>query len=188
MTISDWKQLRQKPSSNFGLSTGSAQWQIGSAQWQIGYGVGLRIKRSSVRNRPWPLRWVLGQGSLLPLSQGEAFTLVSISYLAILVKYILAKKKKKKKKTLLSNLFSTGTVKPALSDHPTVQEKVVVIDRWSLKQGSLNSGWFLEALLNGGERRGTYAYDQHNDESRRPGASGGFVWWFSRKLALWSLF
>ena len=46
--------------------------------------------------RPWPLRWVLGQGSLLPLSQGEAFTLASISYLAILVKYILAKKKKKK--------------------------------------------------------------------------------------------
>ena len=25
------------------------------------------------------------------------------------------------------------TVKPALSDHPTVQEKVVIIDRWSLK-------------------------------------------------------
>ena len=61
------------------------------AQWPIGYGVGLRIKRSSVRIRPWPLRWVLGQGSLLPLSQGEAFTLASISYLAILVKYILAK-------------------------------------------------------------------------------------------------
>ena len=68
------------------------------AQWPIGYGVGLRIKRSSVRIRPWPLRWVLGQGSLLPLSQGEAFTLASISYLAILVKYILAKKKKKKKR------------------------------------------------------------------------------------------
>ena len=64
------------------------------AQWPIGYGVGLRIKRSSVRIRPWPLCWVLGQGSLLPLSQGEAFTLASISYLAILVKYILAKKKK----------------------------------------------------------------------------------------------
>ena len=63
------------------------------AQWPIGYGVGLRIKRSSVRIRSWPLRWVLGQGSLLPLSQGEAFTLASISYLAILVKYILAKKK-----------------------------------------------------------------------------------------------
>ena len=62
------------------------------AQWRIGYGVGLRIKWSSVRIRPWPLRWVLGQGSLLPLSQGEAFTLASISYLAILVKYILAKK------------------------------------------------------------------------------------------------
>ena len=58
---------------------------------QFGYGVGLRIKRCSVRIRPWPLRWVLGQGSLLPLSQGEAFTLASTSYLAILVKYILAK-------------------------------------------------------------------------------------------------
>ena len=76
------------------------------AQWPIGYGVGLRIKRSSVRIRPWPLRWVLGQGSLLPLSQGEAFTLASISYLAILVKYILAKKKKKKK--MNSNLPSSG--------------------------------------------------------------------------------
>ena len=43
------------------------------------------------------LRWVLGQDSLLPLSQGEAFTLASISYLAILVKYILAKKNKQKK-------------------------------------------------------------------------------------------
>ena len=69
------------------------------AQWPVGYGVGLRIKRSSVRIRPSPLRWVLGQGSLLLLSQGEAFALASISYLAILVKYILAKKKKKKKKT-----------------------------------------------------------------------------------------
>ena len=63
-----------------------------NVQWPIGYGVGLLIKRSSVRIRPWPLRWVLGQGSLLPLSQGEAFTLASISSLAILVKYILAKK------------------------------------------------------------------------------------------------
>ena len=61
------------------------------AQWPIGYGVGLRIERSSVRIRPWPLRWVLEQGSSLPLSQGEAFTLACISYLAILVKYILAK-------------------------------------------------------------------------------------------------
>ena len=68
---------------------GVCHWE---AQWPIGYGVGLRIKRSSVRIRPWPPRWVLGQGSLLPLFQGEAFTLASISYLAILVNYILAKK------------------------------------------------------------------------------------------------
>ena len=70
------------------------------AQWPIGYGVGLQIERSSVRIRLWPLHWVLGQGSLLPVSQGEAFTLASISYLAILVKYILAKKKKKKTKLI----------------------------------------------------------------------------------------
>ena len=81
-----------------------------------------------------------------------------------------------------------STVKPALSDHPTVQEKVVVIDRWSLKQGSLNSGRFSEVLFNIGELRGTHAYDLRNDKSHRPGASGGLVWWFSRKLALWRLF
>ena len=74
--------------------------KLWEAQWPIGYGVGLRIKRSSVRSRPWPLRGVLGQGSLLPLSQGETFTLASVSYLAILVKYtcILAKKKKSNKR------------------------------------------------------------------------------------------
>ena len=44
-------------------------------------------------NRHKPLRWVLGQGSLLPLSQGEAFSLASISYLAILVKIYTGKKK-----------------------------------------------------------------------------------------------
>ena len=59
--------------------------------------LGLRIKWSSLRIRPWPLRWVLGQGSLLTLSQGEAFTLASISYLAILVKIYTGKKKKKKR-------------------------------------------------------------------------------------------
>ena len=78
-----------------------------NSQWPIGYGVGLRIKRSSVWIRPWPLHWVLGQGSLLPLSQGEAFTLASISYLAILVKYILAKKKKEKK---LHTYQASGTL------------------------------------------------------------------------------
>ena len=61
------------------------------AQWPIGYGVELRIKRSSAQIRPWPLRWVLGQGSLLPLAQEEAFTLASITYLAVLVKYILTR-------------------------------------------------------------------------------------------------
>ena len=80
------------------------------------------------------------------------------------------------------------TVKPASSDHLTVQKKMVIVDRWSLKQGSLNSGRFFEALLNSGERRGTHAYDLRNDRSRQPSASGGLVWWFSRKLALWCLF
>ena len=68
---------------------------ISFSQWPIGCGVGLRIKRSSVPNpavaaavSPWTRLFT-------PLSQGEAFTLASISYLAILVKYILAKKKKK---------------------------------------------------------------------------------------------
>ena len=79
------------------------------------------------------------------------------------------------------------SAKPALSDHPTVQEKVAVIDRWFLKQGSLNSGWFFEALLNSNGRHGTHAYDQRNNKSRRLGASGGLVWWFSRKRALWWL-
>ena len=84
--------------------------------------------------------------------------------------------------------YVANTVKPALSDHPTVQEKVVVIGRWSLKQGSLNSGRFSEVLFNIGELRGTHAYDLRYDKSHRPGASGGLVWWFSRKLALWRLF
>ena len=75
------------------------------AQWPIAYGVGLRIKRSSVRIRPWPLRWALGQGSLLPLSQGEAFTLASISYLAILVKY--TGKKKKPLEKIRARTYST---------------------------------------------------------------------------------
>ena len=80
---------------------------IEKAQWPIGYGVGLRIKRSSVRIRPWPLRWVLGQGSLLPLSQGEASTLASISYLAVLVKYILAKKKVQDPEMITRSVTST---------------------------------------------------------------------------------
>ena len=41
-------------------------------------------------------RCVESLDSLLPLSQGEAFTLASISYLAILVKYILAKERKER--------------------------------------------------------------------------------------------
>ena len=48
----------------------------------------------------------LGQGSLLPLSQGEAFTLASINYLAILVKYMLAKKTQRRKSTWIALLVS----------------------------------------------------------------------------------
>ena len=46
-----------------------------------------------------------------PSSQGEAFTLASISYLAILVKYILAKKKTKKRSV---PLCCSGANAPAL--------------------------------------------------------------------------
>ena len=91
-----WKLLKyvvRKHASTLGVAmvTKGGRRQL-EAQWPIAYGVGLWIKRSSVRIRPWPLCWVLGQGSILPLSQGEAFTLASVSYLAILVKYIAAKK------------------------------------------------------------------------------------------------
>ena len=44
-------------------------------------------------------------------------------------------------------LFCWRTVKPVLSDHPTVQGKMVVIDRWSLKQGFPETDRFFEALL-----------------------------------------
>ena len=60
--------------------------------------------------RPWPLRWVLGQGSFLPLSQGEAFTLASISYLAILVKIYTGKKKKKKSQNCHTTVLSSKAV------------------------------------------------------------------------------
>ena len=50
------------------------------------------------------------------------------------------------------------TVKPVLSDHPKVQGKVVVIDRWSLKQGFPETDRFFEALLNSCERCGTHAF------------------------------
>ena len=88
-------------------------------------GVGLRIKRSWVRIRPQPLRWVLGQDSLLPLSQGEAFTLASISYLAVLVKYILAKKKNEDA-TLLSVL------RVALGDNESLNPtlRILIPETW----------------------------------------------------------
>ena len=115
-----WKHLLLRDTLVLNIRHETTEWQMLAveAQWPIGYGVGLRIKRSSVRIRPWPLRWVLGQGSLLPLSQGEAFTLASISYLAILVKYILAKKKKKKKNVhrppTLTLRSRTGAAEPTL--------------------------------------------------------------------------
>ena len=58
---------------------------------------------------------------LLPLSQGEAFTLASISYLAILVKYILAKKKKK----------------PFLQPSPTRPSTVPALVLWVINQHQL---------------------------------------------------
>ena len=85
-------------------------------------------------------------------------------------------------------LFFLNTVKPVLSDHPTVQGKMVVIDRWSLKQGFPETDRFFEALLNSCERCGAHALDLRNDNSRQSGPSGGLMQWFSRKLALWWLF
>ena len=81
-----------------------------------------------------------------------------------------------------------NTVKPVLSDHPTVQGKMVAIDRWSLKQGFPETDRFFEALLNSCEHCGTHTFDLRNDNSRQSGASGGLMRWFSRKLALWWLF
>ena len=79
--------------------------------------------------------------------------------------------------------FFFYTVKPVLSDHPTVQGKMVVIDRWSLKQGFPETYRFFEALLNSCERCGTHTFDLPNDNSRQSGESGGLMRWFSRKLA-----
>ena len=72
-----------------------------------------------------------------------------------------------------------------LSDHPTVQGKRVVIDRWSLKQGFPETDRYFEALLNSYECCGTHTFDLRNDNSRQSGASGGLMRWFSRKFSLW---
>ena len=50
--------------------------------------------------------------------------------------------------------------------------KVVVVDRWSLKQGFPETDRFFEALLNSCERFGTHAFDLRIDNSRQSGASG----------------
>ena len=62
-----------------------------------------------------------------------------------------------------------------LSDYLTVQGKMVVVDRWSLKQGFPETDSFLEALLNSCEHCGTHALDLRNDNSRQSGASGGLM-------------
>ena len=78
------------------------------------YQVCIQLFTLCYHSRPWPLRWVLGQGSLLPLSQGEAFTLASISYLAILVKYILEKNSNPPAWLLLScGRLCNGCLKPS---------------------------------------------------------------------------
>ena len=71
------------------------------------------------------------------------------------------------------------------SDHPTVQGKVVAIDRWFLKQGFPETDRLFEALLNSCERCGTHpcTFDLRNDNSRQSGESGGLMRWFSRKPA-----
>ena len=72
-------------------------------------------------------------------------------------------------------MYKVYTVKPVLSDHPTVQGKMVVIDRWSLKQGFPETASFLEALFNSCKRCGTHAFELRNDNSRQSGASGGLM-------------
>ena len=77
-------------------------------------------------------------------------------------------------------LYQSYTVKPVLSDHPTVHGKMVVIDRWSLKQGLPETDRFCEALLNSCERCGTHTFDLRStckpyDSSRQSGASGGLI-------------
>ena len=44
-----------------------------------------------------------------------------------------------------------------------MQGKVVVVDRWSLKQGFPETDRFFEGLLNSCERCGTHAFDLRND-------------------------
>ena len=56
-----------------------------------------------------------------------------------------------------------------------VQGKVVVIDRWSLKQGFPETDRFFEALLNSYEHCGTHAFVLRNDNSRQSGASDSFL-------------
>ena len=72
-------------------------------------------------------------------------------------------------------MMHVNTVKPVLSNHPTVQGKMAVIDRWSLKQGFPETDSFLKALLNSCERCGAHAFDLRNDNSRQSGASGGLM-------------
>ena len=130
------------------------------------------MKRSSVRIRPWPLRWVLGQGSLLPLSQGEAFTLASISYLAILVKYILAKKKKKE-----SNIHSQFLGKKKSSRKMTMLF-------WWMKTGKYLCVFCVEALAlrNKNEkkevegRRDREREDTSKKKKKKGGSEGKFEW------------
>ena len=74
------------------------------------------------------------------------------------------------------------TVKPVLSDHPTVQGKMVVIDRWFLKQGFPQTDRFFEALLNSCERCGVHEFDLRNGNSRQSGASGGLCSGFLANL------
>ena len=64
-----------------------------------------------------------------------------------------------------------------------MQGKIVVIDRWSLKQGFPETDRFFEALLNSCEPCGTHTFDLRNDNTRQSGESGGRIRWFSRKPA-----
>ena len=68
-----------------------------------------------------------------------------------------------------------STVKPVLSDHPTVQGKMVVWTGGLLNKVSPETDRFFEALLNSCERCGANALDLRNDNSRRSDPTGGLM-------------
>ena len=72
---------------------------------------------------------------------------------------------------------NTVTWKSVLSDHPMVQSKVVVTDRWYLNQGFPETYRVSETRLKSGGFCGAHVQGLLNDKSRRSGASAGLTRW-----------